>query len=165
MANSEVLLLEPIEALGAEGDRVTVRPGYARNYLLPQKKALPVNRANRKLIDALLRTRALREAKQREGADALAEKLRSTALTIAVKTGANEKLFGSVTATDILTHLEKEGISIPKKKLHVSSPIKSLGTHTVVIKLHEEVTVDFSFEVISENPIQEDEKPRERKKG
>ena len=154
MAHHEVLLLKPVEDLGAEGDQVKVRAGYARNFLLPQGKALPLTQSNRKQVDALKRARAIRESKELDGAQELARKLEKTAIAIAVKTGEGGKLFGAVTANDLHDKLVAAGVTIEKRRIHLGQPVKTLGKHEVKIKLHADVTVDLSFEVVSENPIE-----------
>lgn len=153
MAHSEILLLKPVENLGGEGDQVRVRAGYARNYLLPRKLAIPLTEANRKQVEALRKARATREAKELAGAQALASKLESTRIALAVKTGEGGKMFGAVTAADIHAKLTEAGVEIDRKKIHVYNPIKTLGQHTTKIRLHPDVQVEFSFDVVSENPI------------
>jgi len=155
MATTELLLLQPVEHLGNEGETVTVRAGYARNYLLPRGVAIPVTRSNRKQVESLARARETRLAKELEGATAIAKRLEETRIAIAVKTGPGGRLFGSVTVPDLITRLGEEGIQIDKKAMLMAQPIKTLGKHEVKIKLHAEVTVDFAFEVVSENPIEE----------
>src|SRR6187455_1338238 len=103
MANHEVLLLKPVDGLGAEGDQVKVRAGYARNFLLPQGMAVPLTGANRKRIEALKKAR----------------------IAIAVKTGEGGKLFGAVTANDIHDKLVAAGITVEKRRIHLGQPIKT----------------------------------------
>ena len=155
MAHHEVLLLKPVEGLGAEGDQVKVRAGYARNYLLPQKFAVALTQANRKRVEALKKRRTEREVSELSGAQALADKISKVALAFAVKTGEGGKLFGAITAADIHQKLVDSGIDIEKKKIHLHTPVKALGKHEVKIKLHADVSVDVSFDVVSENPIVE----------
>ncbi|MFZ5497396.1 MAG: 50S ribosomal protein L9 [Verrucomicrobiota bacterium] len=154
MANSEVLLLKPVDGLGAEGDQVKVRAGYARNFLLPQGMAMPLTQANRKRVEALKKARALREAKELDGAQALAKQIEKAAIAIAVKTGEGGKLFGAVTANDLHEKLAAAGITVEKRRIHLGQPVKTLGKHTVNIRLHPEVTVELNFDVVSENPIE-----------
>ena len=154
MAHNEVLLLKPVDGLGAEGDQVKVRAGYARNFLLPQGMAVPLTLSNRKQVDALKKARGLREAKELGGAQELAKQIEKTAIAIAVKTGEGGKLFGAVTANDLHDKLAAAGVTIEKKRIHLGHPVKTLGKHEVKIKLHADVTVDWSFEVVSENPIE-----------
>jgi large subunit ribosomal protein L9 len=153
MATTEILLLQPIEGLGAEGDQVKVRAGFARNYLLPQKMALPIGRANRKQIEALRKARAEREIKEKADAEAVADRLNSLSIAFPVKTGEGGKLFGSVTQLDLHKRLEEEGLQIERKKIDLGAPIKELGRHVARIKLHPEVEVELGFDVVSENPI------------
>lgn len=155
MANSQVLLLQPIDGLGAEGDTVTVRAGYARNYLLPRKQALPITQANKKYVDSLLKAREVREKKEVEVARELGEKIAKVNLAIAVKTGDGGKMFGAVTANELITRLKEEGIELNRKQLGLPQPIKELGSHQAHVKLHADVQVDLKFEVVSENPIEE----------
>ena len=155
MANSEVLLLQPIQGLGAEGDTVTVRAGYARNFLLPRKQALPITQANKKHVESLLKAREAREQKEFESARTLGEQIEKTSIAIAVKTGEGGKMFGAVTANDLIERLKEEGIELVKKQLGLAQPIKDLGSHTAAIKLHADIEVELKFEVVSENPIEE----------
>jgi large subunit ribosomal protein L9 len=143
MANSEILLIKPVEGLGGEGDQVKVRAGYARNYLLPRGIAVPLTGANRKQVEALKKRRA----------QELAKKLEKVALAFAVKTGEGGRMFGAVTATDVHEKLTAAGITLDKRRVLLHTPVKTLGQHTVKVKLHPEVTVELNFDVVSENPI------------
>ena len=154
MATTEILLLKPVTGLGAEGDQVKVKSGYARNFLLPRKIALPITQANRKHIESLKRARAEREAKELEGAKELAKKLEGVSIVFAVKTGEGGKMFGSISANDVCAKLAEQQIVIEKRKLHMH-PVKELGKHVARAKLHAEVEVEIAFEVVSENPIVE----------
>lgn len=157
MANAEVLLLKPVENLGNEGDTLTVKAGYARNYLLPQGVAIPVTRSNRKQVEAL-RTRAERRlADELAEAKALEAKLGAVTIAFAVKTGPGGRMFGSVTAQELIDRLAEEGIRLDKKQVNLYNPVKSLGRHTTRIRLHPEIVVEFEFEVVSENPIEDTE--------
>jgi large subunit ribosomal protein L9 len=154
MANSEILLVKPVENLGGEGDQVKVRAGYARNYLLPRGIAVPLNGANRKRVESLKKRRAERELHELTGAQELAKKLEKTSLAFAVKTGEGGRMFGAITANDIHDKLVAAGLTIEKKRIHLHTPVKTLGQHTVKIKLHTDVTVELTFDVVSENPIE-----------
>ena len=160
MAHSEILLLKPVEGLGNEGDQVKVRAGYARNFLLPRKDAVPVTKANRKQVEALKKRRGLREAQELSGAQELAKKLEKTGLAFAVKTGEGGKMFGAVTSADVHDKLAAAGFTIERKRIHLFTPVKTLGRHTVKVKLHADVTVELAFDVVSENPIIETRSPR-----
>ena len=154
MANCEILLVKPVENLGGEGDQVKVRAGYARNYLLPRGIAVPLTGANRKQVEALKKRRAERESQELNGAQDLATKLEKTSLAFAVKTGEGGRMFGAITATDIHDKLVAAGFTIEKRRIHLHTPVKTLGQHTVKIKLHADVSVDLNFDVVSENPIE-----------
>lgn len=153
MAHSEILLIKPVEGLGSEGDQVKVRAGYARNYLLPQKLAVTLTQSNRKQVESLKKRRAEREAAELNGAQELAKKLEKASIAFAVTTGEGGKMFGAITAADLHAKLVEAGIEIDRKKIHLFTPVKTLGKHEVKIKLHHDVSVELSFEVVSENPI------------
>jgi len=154
MATTEVLLVEHIQKLGSEGDVVKVRPGFARNYLIPQKKALPLNLANKRRLDALKQSRAMRESEELQKAQQIATKLREVKIAVAVKTGSGGKLFGSVTSNHILEKLSESGFTMDKKHFVSFSPIKELGKQNVMLQLHREVEAEVEVEVVSENPIE-----------
>jgi large subunit ribosomal protein L9 len=153
MANSDILLLEAIKGLGSEGDTISVRAGYARNFLFPRKLAIPVDQGNRKQIESLKIAKEKRIAEELEASKSLAEKIEQINISIAVKTGDNGKMFGSVTSADILTRLAEESIALEKKQLNVTQPIKDLGSHKIQVKLSSEIEATFNLEIVSENPI------------
>ena len=155
MANNQVLLLQPINGLGAEGDTVTVKAGFARNFLLPRKLALPITQANKKHVQSLLKAREAREQREFEDSRTLSERIERTSIAIAVKTGEGGKMFGAVTANDVLERLKTDGIELVKKQLQIAAPIKELGSHVVTVKLHADIETELEFEVVSENPIKE----------
>ena len=162
MASSNILLLQPVENLGSEGDQVTVRAGYARNFLFPRKLALPVNRANQKYIAALQSRREARERQERSYAEEVLAKLEKVKIAIPVKTGEGGRMFGAVTAGDLIARLQEEGITLDKKQISLYTPVKSLGKHSTRVKLHPEISYEFEWEVVSENPI---ETPAEAAQG
>ena len=157
MSTTEILLVEHIQNLGAEGDVVKVKPGYARNFLIPQKKAVPLNMANKKRLDALKVARAARETEELQNSQDIANKLKETSVAVAVKTGAGGKLFGSVTANHILEKLNEKGFILEKNHFTSFSPIKELGKTKVTLSLHKDVEAEIDVEVVSENPIEESE--------
>ncbi len=157
MATSEVLLLQPIAGLGTEGEKVEVKAGYARNFLFPQKRAVPVTQANRKQMETLLKRREIRETRELTEARELEVKILKTPIAIAVKTGKGGKMFGAVTAKDLIERLAETGVELEKKQFHLNAPVKELGRHSISIKLHPDVTVELEFDVVSENPIDESE--------
>lgn len=167
MAKTEVLLKGPVNDLGAEGDIVQVAAGYARNYLLPRNIALPVNRANKKFIESLQKARALRETKELGDAKVKLEKLKKMSLAFALKTaisGKSEeeeiKVFGSVTAADMQKRLAENGVEVERRAIHLDHPLKKLGAHRVIIKLHKDIQFELPVEIVSENPIEIDSKKK-----
>ena len=157
MAQTEILLLEKVDNLGTEGDVVKVRPGYARNFLLPKGIAVPLNQANKKRLDSLKIARAAREAEELQNAQDVASKIGGLSIAIAVKTGSGGKLFGSVTASQIIEKVSENGFSLDKKHFNNFAPIKNLGQTIVPLSLSKEVTAELKVEVVSENPIEEEE--------
>ncbi len=157
MPSKNILLLKPIEGLGHEGEEVKVKAGYARNYLLPRKLAIPMTSANRNQLEALQKARDVRLGKELSEAEERAAQIVKAHIAIPVKTGPGGKLFGSVSSMDLQKRLAEDGIDIERKHIHLYNPVKSLGKHTTRIKLHTDVAVDMEFEVVSENPIEEEE--------
>ena len=155
MATSNLLLVKPVDNLGNEGEQVKVRAGFARNFLLPRGIAIPVTRANRKQVEVLKARSEARRKLELEAANEKATKLAAIKVAIAVKTGPGGKVFGSVTSVDLIAKIKEGGIELEKKQVSLYTPIRSLGKHTTRIRLHQHVTVDFEFEVVSENPIEE----------
>jgi large subunit ribosomal protein L9 len=157
MAHTEILLLEKVDNLGSEGDVVRVRSGYARNFLLPRSKAVPLSQANKKRLDSLKIARAAREADELQNAQDVASKISDLSIAIAVKTGTGGKLFGSVTAQQIIEKIAEKGFSLDKRHFTNFSPIKTLGQNTVSLNLFKDVTAELNVEVVSENPIEVEE--------
>jgi large subunit ribosomal protein L9 len=155
MATTEILLLQQVENLGAEGDQVTVKAGYARNYLLPRKMALPITQANKKHIESLKARRAEREAKEVAVADALKTKIEGIQMVFEVKTGEDDKMFGAVTANDLIERFKENGVELDKRQVSLYTPVKSVGKHTTKIRLHKEVSFEYEFEVKSDAPAEE----------
>jgi large subunit ribosomal protein L9 len=153
MATHDILLLKPVDNLGGEGDQVTVRAGYARNFLLPRKLAIPLTASNRKQIEALRRARGAREIKELDVARAVAEKIAGVHIAIAVRTGEGGRMFGAVTAADLHAKLTEAGVDIDRKRVQLHTPVKTLGHHTTKVKLHPDVVAELGFDVVSENPI------------
>ena len=155
MAFTEVLLIKPVDGLGAEGEQVRVRAGFARNFLLPQGIALPVNRSNTKYVEALKKAREVREARDLEVANETAAKLAAIKLVFAVKTGEGGKMFGAISTAEIAAKLAEHGVELERKRIHLGQgPVKLLGKHVCSIRLHGTVMVEQGFEVVSENPIE-----------
>jgi len=155
MAHSEVLLLAPVPNVGGEGEKVSVRSGYARNFLIPRKLAVPATRSSMKQVEALQRRRAEREAQELQEAQSLLAKIEGMSLALVVKTGEGGKMFGAVTAQDLVAKIAENGVEIDRKAVHLPAPVKTIGDHTVTIKLHPDVQGELRFEVVSENPIED----------
>lgn len=153
MATTEVLLVKPIEGLGGEGEIVNVKAGFARNYLLPRGFADKATLANRKRVEALSKRRVEREAQELQDAQAVAKKLESISIAFAVKTGEGGKMYGSITNAQLAERLAEENLEVERRKIILDDTIRTLGKHSATIKLHHDVSVDFNFEVVSENPI------------
>jgi len=143
----QLILQEDVEKLGHRGQIVEVAEGYARNYLLPRKLAMPVSKGNLKQVEQVKRALAKREATEREGAEKQAELLGSVVVELARKAGENDQMFGSVTAADISESLAAQGYTVDKRKLQLEQPIKTLGEYQVPAKLHREVTASIKVVV------------------
>ena len=146
----EVILREDIDRLGNRGQVVKVADGYARNFLLPKRLAVTATDANRKIVEQERQAHLRKEAKQKSEAEDLAKLLGGVTVTIAQKAGENDQLFGSVTAQDIATLLEKQGYAIDRRKVHLEEPIKTLGDFKEAVRLHREVTVEIPVHVVKE---------------
>ncbi len=148
MATTEIILTEKIDHLGAEADIVKVKRGYARNFLVPQGKALEVTAGSLKRINNLKAKRAEREAKELNEADELARRINKLKVTIEIETGATGKAFGSITAADLAERLKKElggSTEIDRHRIHLERPIKETGEHEVIIKLHHDVVAKLNL--------------------
>ena len=146
----EVLLLKDMDALGREGDIVSVAKGHARNYLVPRGFAVAASAQALKLQEKIRADRLAREASERQEFDELAETLSKVSLTTVVKVGEDEQLYGSVNAQDIGALLEEEGYTIDLKKIILEHPIKALGVYAVQIQLHPEVAATIKLWVVKE---------------
>jgi large subunit ribosomal protein L9 len=146
----EVILREDIDKLGHRGEVVKVAAGYARNFLLPRRKAVAATDSNKKIVEQERQAHLRREAKEQGEAADLGKLLSAVELTIAQKAGESDQLFGSVTASDIAAALEKQGYTIDRRKVVLEDPIKTLGDYKVAIKLHREVSVEITVHVVKE---------------
>ena len=136
----EVILKEDVEKLGHRGDIVKVAEGFGRNFLLPRKLAIEASKANKAVIEQMKAAAVRKSAKEKTGAEALAQQLNEVQLTFERKTGEKDHLFGSVTSYDVAVALEGKGFKIDRRKVHLDDPLKSLGEFHVPVKLHREVT-------------------------
>ena len=145
----QIILLTDIANLGHKDDVINVKPGYGRNYLIPQGYAILATEAAKKIVAENTKQRAHKEAKLKAEAEELAAKLAELKLTVGAKTSSTGKIFGSVNNIMISEALLAQGFDIDRKKIMLKE-IKEVGTYTAVIKLHREVKVDVQFEVVSE---------------
>ena len=146
----EVILREHVDNLGKRGEIVKVADGYARNFLLPRKLALPATGGNRKHVERERKIVEAREAAEKVQAEAIAARLGMIDITITRRVGETDQLYGSVTAVDIAKYLKGKGFDIDRRKLILPEPIKSIGDHVVPLKLHREVTVPLKVVVARE---------------
>lgn len=137
----DVILLERIEKLGQMGDVVTVKPGFARNYLLPQKKALRATEVNRKAFDGQRAQLETVNLEQRSEAESIATKLDGLAFVVVRQASDNDQLYGSVTVRNVAQAITEAGFTVESKQVQLARPIKTVGMHDVIVKLHPEVLV------------------------
>ena len=147
----EVILREDVEKLGSRGSVVKVAPGYARNFLLPKRLAVAATESNKKIVEQERQAHLRRDAKEVADAQELAKMMAAVEVTIPHKAGEHDQLFGSVTAGDIATALEKQGYTIDRKKVHLDEAIKKLGDFKASVRLHRDVTVEIPVHVVKED--------------
>lgn len=146
----KVVLREDVEKLGHRGEVVRVANGYGRNYLLPKKLAYEATPGNLKVIEHEKRAKDVRDAKVKGDFEAIAARISALSFTIAKRVGENEALFGSVTSQEIADLLAAKGIEVDKRRIALDEPIKSLGPHSVPVRLHKDVTAQVAIEVVRE---------------
>jgi large subunit ribosomal protein L9 len=146
----EIILREAVPHLGAAGDVVKVKDGYARNYLLPKGLAYPATEGNKKRIAFEGERIAKLRASEKQTAETEAARIAGISLSFPMKVGEEEKLYGSVTAGDIQRRLEEQGIHVDKRKVDLPEPIRALGEFTVGIKLHQDVRPEITIVVVKE---------------
>lgn len=144
----KVILTQDIPSLGKKTEAVEVKPGYARNYLIPQGKALPANENSMKQLQIKIRKEELHLSKKKQEAEELAKKLNQVSCTATVQAGEDEKLYGSVSIPDIVKLLGDQGVDIDKNKIILEEPIKALGVYNIPIKLHPEVEATIKLWVV-----------------
>jgi len=154
MAHTQVLLREDIDNLGARGEIVRVKSGYARNYLLPRNLAVEATTNNVRQIDGEKAALAKREAKDRSSAELQGDQLRKLTLKFERKVGEAGVLYGSVTSMDIAHELKEQGYEIDRRKIVLREPIKRFGTYNVPLRLHREVTVELPISVLGEGGVE-----------
>ena len=146
----EVILLESIHKLGNRGQAVKVKPGYARNYLFPRNLALPATTANRRVFQETERVLIKKDVAATEAARVRAAKLADVAVNIAVAVGEEDKLYGSVTALDIVRKLKEQGHDVERREIALDEPIRQIGVYNVDVRLHREVSVPIMVWVVKE---------------
>jgi large subunit ribosomal protein L9 len=146
----EVILREDVKTLGKAGELVRVKPGYARNFLLPHGLAYEATEGNKKRIAAETRARTTRNQAERTEAERFAATLSGVALTVSGKAGEEGKLFGSITAQDIADALAAKGHTVDRRRIEMEHPIKTLGEHTVAVRLHPDVHAELRVTVVAE---------------
>jgi large subunit ribosomal protein L9 len=146
----EVILRDDVPSLGKAGEMVRVRPGYARNYLLPKGLAYEASEGNKKRIAAEGKARATRQASERTEAQGMAQSLAGLSLTLSAKAGEGDRLFGSITSQDIADAVAAKGVTLDKRKIALDHPIKVLGVHTVPVRLHPDVHAEITVTVVPE---------------
>jgi large subunit ribosomal protein L9 len=146
----EVILRQHVDNLGERGQIVKVADGYARNYLLPRKLALPATEGNKKHVERERRIMETREAEEKGQAEAIAARLGAVDITIARRVGETDQLYGSVTAADIAEFLKARGFEIDRRRIVLPDPIKTIGEHDIPLKLHRNVTVPLKVKVVKE---------------
>jgi large subunit ribosomal protein L9 len=145
-----VILTQTIESLGIIGSEVDVKPGYARNFLLPQQKAVAATPQNRRRMEQDKSKVELQIAKERTLAEEMARKLEGIALRISAKVAEDERLYGSVTVRDIIDSLAAQNVVVEKRMVLLSEPIKQLGTHKVPIRVYKGVEPEITVEIVAE---------------
>ena len=147
----EIILREDVEKLGARGQVVKVASGYARNFLLPKRLAVAATEANKKIVEQERQAHLRKEAKLKTEAEDLGKLLAGVSVSIAQKAGENDQLFGSVTAKDIAEALEKQNFTVDRRKIQLDEPIRQLGEHKVTVRLHREVPIEITVNVVKED--------------
>ena len=147
----EIILLQDVERLGSKDEIVSVKDGYAINFLIPKKKAIAASASAKKVLAENIKQRAHKEAKLKEEATQIAEKLVNKKITIGAKTSSLGKIFGSVNTIQLAEAINKKGFEIDRKQIILpEDSIKEVGNYTAKIKLHKEVVIDIEFEVVAE---------------
>ncbi len=146
----EIILTKSVEGLGARGDIVKVKAGYARNYLLPHKMALPATKAMKKVMNEENKLRDIRDDKEKRTILETAEKMKEISVTIVVQAGEEDKLYGSVSENDIARAITEQGFKVDHNMVKLEEHIKLLGVYTVPVRLHSEVEIQVKVWVVKE---------------
>jgi len=146
----KIILLEDVDRLGKRGAILNVTNGYGRNFLIPRKLAAPATDSNLKLAETQGKKVQIQEAKEEKSAGELKTELEKVSITIPMKSGEGEVLFGSVTSANIASALEEQGFTVDKRKIELEEPIKRLGDFQVTVKLHKNVAAQVKVSVVKE---------------
>lgn len=146
----EIILREDIKGLGYKNDIVNVKPGYGRNYLIPQGMAIIASTSNKKMIEENIRQAAHKAEKALKDAQAIAEKMGELVLEIKTKAGESGKIFGAITALQVADGLASKGFEVDRRKVSFGAPIKEVGEHKAVLDLHKEVHHEITLNVVAE---------------
>lgn len=146
----KVILKQDVKSLGFKDDVVSVKNGYANNFLIPQGMAAVANPSNIKVLEENLRQAAFKQEKIKLDADKIADKLNNFSLKLGAKAGANDKIFGSITALQISQALKNEGFEVDRRKIVLDHDIKVLGNYTATVNLHREISVKVNLEIVAE---------------
>lgn len=149
MANVQVILREDVASLGHAGDLVQVKPGFARNFLIPQGKAIVATEASKRELEHQKRVIAERVRREREVLEGERKKFDGVVVEITAQAGEEGKLFGSVTAAQIADTLIERGLEVDRRRIELADPIKALGEHDVVLRLHRDVVATLKVKVIA----------------
>jgi large subunit ribosomal protein L9 len=153
MAHTKILLREDVDDLGARGEIVRVKAGYARNYLLPRRLAVEATASNVKQIEQERAALLKKEAAERATAEAQAEQMRTLVLEFKRKAGEQGALYGSVTSMDVAEALHQRGYQLDRHRIHLREPIKRIGDFIVPLRLHRDVTIDLNIKVLPEGEV------------
>ena len=145
----KLILTQEVDGLGSPGDVVEVKDGYGRNYLIPRNVAVRWTRGGQKQVDSIKAARASRSVRDHDHAEQIKAKLEAAAIDVKVRAGDGGRLFGAVTAADIASAITEAGGEVDKRTIVVGNPIKSLGAHTVTVKVHDDVEAQVSLNVVS----------------
>lgn len=147
----EVILQKEVENLGNQYELVKVRPGYARNFLIPRGLAIVATPSSRRVMDEIIKQRAHKEEKKKKDAETLAAKLKDVTLKIAAKAGENGRIFGSVNAIQLAEAIDALGYKVDRKNIDLKSDtVKTIGKYTAHVRLYKDISVDVAFEVVAE---------------
>jgi len=144
----EIILKKDIKGLGFKNDMVSVKPGYGRNYLIPQGFAIIANETNKKILAENLKQAAHKAEKVKAEAQDKADKIKAASLKLATKVGETGKIFGAITTLQVADALKELGIDVDRKQISFNSEVKEIGSYTAAIALHKEVSAEITFDVV-----------------